>query len=197
MFRLFTVHKSGRPGLFASSVVSRPSSVAFPSQGQRRRWLIAVRKGEESSRTKGIGRPLNIFVYHLFLSRPRQASKHLSIQPSSALLSLTDHVHLAHALTSQSARIDGLGGNMGRRQGGSSSSPCRLPTCDPCPSSSPHCAPLPCLSAHHLSGLCRYSGLPEVLQRYCRGESELPHSSICPAPNCISACSLRVGYLGT
>lgn len=81
---------------------------------------------------------------------PRKASKHLSIQPSSALLSLTDHFHLAHAPTSQRARIDGLGGDMGgmRGRGVSSSSalPCRQPACDPCPSVLPHCAPLPCPS---------------------------------------------------
>lgn len=46
MFRLLLlqVSQSARP--VASSVVL--SSVAYPSQGQRRRWLRPVRRGEES-----------------------------------------------------------------------------------------------------------------------------------------------------
>lgn len=155
---------------------------------------MAVSRGKESNSLKGIDRSLNIFVSHLFLSRvPRKASKHLSIQPSSALLSLTGHFHLANAPTSQSGRIVGLGGIMGRRGRGFvlllALPPCCPPACDPCPSSSPTAPPplpLPITS----EGSARPSGL---LQECCRRGASSPTLPHALPPNCISACSL--GYL--
>ena len=191
-----TPWKPGEMFRLSSSVVSCQSSVVCRvpfSVGQRKALVEAVSWGKEGNRTKGIGRSLNIFVSHLFLSRvPRKASKHLSIQPSSALLSLTGHFHLGNAPTSQSGRIDGLGGIMGRRGRGFvvllALPPCCPPACDPCPSSSPTAPPplpLPITS----EGSARSSG---VLQECCGRESELPHSGTCPAPELHLCMQLRL-----
>lgn len=120
---------------------------------RRKRKSIEVREGSVNLE----------FVCHL-CSCPRKASKHLPIQPSSALLSLTGHFHLAPEGRVRGLGLNGLGKiwvGVGMGTGGGPLA------CDPLPLALPTAMP---------------PGLPPHWAR-----SELPHSGTCPAPSCTPA----------